>query len=443
MRFNTLFCHPELREGSVRHSLQIYYRIIGIACLILFIFSACKKDRNEDLPTSPTTGTRMEFTLDSILLYAQQVYLWREAIPAYADFAPRTRYGHISPEIIAFQQELFDLSQLKLAPSGQPYEHSETKNTAKYSFLEQYSKGSSAASAAIDAADYAQLMDFWEQDDKKIAYLYINSFPELSTAKSQLDEAARAMADRSSNYLILDLRHHGGGYVKTAEYLANLIAPASLNGKTMYTEQFNLLLQSGSAHILKKQLYYDADGNTVPYNGRLATLADVDFSESKNTYSFNKQGALQSIRTIYFLVSDRTASAAEMLISVLKPYFKVKLVGRKTYGKPVGTFPIQIDRYNIYLTSFLIRNADGWSDYFDGMPVDITVTGNRIPDLGNPEEPLLAAALADITAQPATSKSLKLQASSESVRISEPDQYFKTDDYTIPVVKQDFKLKPF
>lgn len=405
--------------------------LLGLGGLLLFV--SCKKDGTEpDEPiTSPTTGTRMEFTLDSILLYAQQIYLWREAMPTYSDFSPRTRYSSISPEISAFRQELFDLSQLKLRNNGLPYEQSTIANTPKYSFLEQSTETSSAPVALVDVSNYVQQTNFWEQDNKKIAYLYINSFPELSGIKDRLDEAVHSMANQATQYLIVDLRHHGGGYVHTAEYLANLLAPSSLQGKTMYSEQFNDLMQQGKASLLKRQLYRDANGNTVQYNGRLATLADVDYSLSANTHYFDKQGPLHSVQSIYFLVSERTASAAEMLISVLKPYFDVKLIGNKTYGKPVGTFAIQIDKYQIYLSSFVIQNANGWSDYFDGIEVDIAATGSNIPDLGNPEETLLAAALKDIGV---TNKANK---SGSSISIQQRNNLIINP----ALIKDQFKLK--
>ncbi|WP_262506178.1 S41 family peptidase [Sphingobacterium spiritivorum] len=130
---------------------------------------------------------------------------------------------------------------------------------------------------------------------------------------------------------MLDLRYNKGGYIETTEYLANLIAPSRLNGKIMYTEQFNNLLISGHAKILKHQPYLDHNGNYVKINGRQATMADVDFSEKGNTYQFSKKGKLESIKNIYFITSQSTASASELLISLFKPYFNVKTVGQKTF----------------------------------------------------------------------------------------------------------------
>ncbi|MGE8300930.1 MAG: S41 family peptidase, partial [Sphingobacterium paramultivorum] len=98
------------------------------------------------------------------------------------------------------------------------------------------------------------------------------------------------------------------------------------------------------------------------------------------------------------IVSERTASASELLISSFKPYIPIRLIGQQTFGKPVGFFSVHIGDFDVYLASFLIRNANGWCDYFDGIPVDLAlapVETSRHP--GDPKEAWLSAALKDIT----------------------------------------------
>jgi hypothetical protein len=69
---------------------------IIIFLFIIVAYIRCKKDKptdlnNEEEIVSPTTGTRTEFTLDSIFLYAKQIYLWNDVLPSYNDFAPRAK----------------------------------------------------------------------------------------------------------------------------------------------------------------------------------------------------------------------------------------------------------------------------------------------------------------------------------------------------------------
>ncbi|WP_316843943.1 S41 family peptidase [Pedobacter psychrodurus] len=360
--------------------------------------SACKKAQvsvdDADEIISPTTGTRSQFTLDSIFLYAKQVYLWNDALPGYAEFNPRQKYVGIGSDITTFRKELFDISQLKInAATGSPYELPVYFENPKYSNL-QLGRSIPGSTAGVGIPSTAVLTSkIIPSGNKTVAYLALGSFPSLSSSKAVLDQAFAELATANPKAIVIDLRGNGGGYLETAEYVADLIIPASLNGKVMYSEVFNPAMQNGTAAILKHQPYLDANGKMAVYNGRNATMADVDYTIAGNTYKFNKKGSLQTIESVYFIVSGNTASASEMLISSLKPYFDVKLIGEKTYGKPVGFFGINIDQYSVYLSSFLIKNANGWSDYFTGMQPDVAVKGVDNPVLGDPTESCLSAAL--------------------------------------------------
>ena len=403
---------PPRQQQLLSHLNAMKKRKFGVSCLVLLIFMcliACKKEKSSSAETdeiiSPTTGTRTQFTLDSIFLYAQQVYLWSDALPNYGDFNPRQKYANVSPDLTAFRKELFDISQFKIdKATGSAYEFPIYTGSAKYSYLEAGRINGGATAGVISSSPALLTSTGLTSGDKNIAYLALGAFPKLSSCQAILDQTFTELAVTSPKYIVVDLRSNTGGYVETAEYIANLIVPTSLNGKVMYTEMFNAKMQAGQARILKYQPYIDAAGKTVVYNGRNATMADVDYTEKGNTYHFNKKGNLTTIQGVYFIVSGKTASASELLISCLKPYFNVKLIGEKTYGKPVGFFAINIDQYSVYLSSFLIRNGAGWSDYFTGMPVDIAVSSLASPDLGNPEESCLKAAINDINGLKTTAK---------------------------------------
>ncbi len=141
-------------------------------------------------------------------------------------------------------------------------------------------------------------------------------------------------ASENITELVVDLRYNGGGYVNLQQKLANFIVKSSANGSNMMTEQFN------SKHIT-----------------------------SNVTTKFEKLGGL-NISDVYFIVSDNTASASELLINNLKPYMNVKLVGENTYGKPVGFFPIPVSDWYIFPVSFRSVNGLGEGNYFDGIQVD-------------------------------------------------------------------------
>ncbi len=439
--------------------------------LCTLINTACRKDNipNEEAPISPITGSRAEFTLDSIYLYAKQIYLWSDALPAYNQFNPRS-YTSESTDIANFKKELFDISQLKLSPlTGNPYEASMYTGIAKYSSITTKATGSGTQSlASLDGQgnDYGFAMssvndEVWisyvdpgsaawtsglergckvltingitasaaligpamnaaqvslsvQKPDgelinlnpapagytsipvlasktitlgsSKIGYIAYNSFSALSNSQEVLNKSFAEFTASAITDLIIDLRYNPGGYVQTAQYFANLIAPSSLNGKVMYSEHYNELMQSAKARILKNQPYLDENNKSVIYEGRMATMADVDYSVAGNTYMFSKKGGLETVKNIHFIVSSQTGSASELLINSLKPYFNVTVTGTKTYGKPVGFFGITIDRYTVYLSSFLLQNAAGTADYFDGISVDIAAEDDITHDFGDPEE---------------------------------------------------------
>lgn len=466
-------------------------RIAALAFIVVAAMPACKKgksdltpDNGEPTQTTPTTGSRIELSLDSLYLYAKETYLWYDVIPDYATFNPRGYAG--SDELASLNSELFAITKLKINPAtGQPYEYINGVNP-KYSFVEKgnaaqgikgsvnlegegndfglglaiyngttvyvrlVEKGSPAATQNITRGCLVILMNgappvpnqtvlgnalssntislrlqrptgeifnvtlnkatynsdpvntwtTFTNGTNITGYLNLVRFSRQSTAEASLNAAFAEFATKNVNNLVIDLRYNGGGYVATAEYLANLIGPSSKTaGKVMYIETFNKLLQEGKAPILKSIPYLDANGTQVVQNGKKLTYADVDFSVARNTNKFEKKGSLGDLKNVVFIVSSATASASELVINSLKPYVNVMLVGPspyKTYGKPVGFFGIGISSYTVYMSQFTSVNALGQGEYYAGMDVTIKSADDVTKDFGDATENSLAKALAYI-----------------------------------------------
>ncbi|MGG7466681.1 MULTISPECIES: S41 family peptidase [Bacteroidota] len=407
-------------------------------CFIIFItlcFFSCKRKDDEGLPSniSPTTGTRTELTLDSIFLYAKEIYYWQDALPDYGTFDPRKRYAGISPELSAFQKEIYDITQYKLNPSGFPYEKTTSGEYPRYSYISKKNNSSTSAAFAPTRAQSFSQQENSPIDMDKVGYLNIDIFNDLTEMKSIFDKTFEGYTKDGIETLIIDLRKNRGGSVETVEYLANLIAPSSFNGKVMFSELYNPILRSGKARILQNQPYLDENGKPVKIKGRLATLADIDFSESGNITKFSKLGKFETVRKLYFMVSGQTASASELLISCFKPHIPIRIIGQKTYGKPVGFFPISIDQYSVFMPSFLLLNADGWSDYFDGIPPDININGGTAL--------FLEAILSDIN--PDSKKQSKIYAlkTASKVDLDSPINDQHTIDRDFPITKKHYKFK--
>ena len=233
---------------------------------------------------------------------------------------------------------------------------------------------------------------------KKVGYIVYNSF--TTNSRDALKAKFVDFATQDITELIVDLRYNGGGSVATADLFTNLIAPVSVTGSTMYTTYWTKTMQDGQAKILSNQPLLDAQGKLRPFtggvNGVYATYADIDYKPDAdgNVEHFKKEGSA-SISKVYFLVLSGTASASELLINNLKGVMAsdVKLIGRQTYGKPVGFFAIHIDKLDLYIPQFETKNSKNEGGYYTGMTVDYSISDDVTKDFGDPTEALLAAAL--------------------------------------------------
>ncbi|RZK78354.1 MAG: hypothetical protein EOO92_11280, partial [Pedobacter sp.] len=141
---------------------------------------------------------------------------------------------------------------------------------------------------------------------RKIGYLSYARFSNSTNSVAALTAVFADFATKGVTDLVVDLRYNGGGYVSTAEYLINLIAPNTATG-TMYIEHFNNKLKNRKTtdpSILTNQPLLDAN-DKLQYGsgGKVITYADIDYSVAANTNVFSKKGNLGSVTNIVFIVS--------------------------------------------------------------------------------------------------------------------------------------------
>lgn len=213
----------------------------------------------------------------------------------------------------------------------------------------------------------------------KVGYLVFNQFFG-QTSRNELANAFNDFATAGINDLVVDLRYNRGGSTATQDTLANLIAPASANGKKMYTYMYNDSLQAGKYPLLYRK---------SPYNQYPTDI----FTQANNVVNFEKAGSITSLTRVFFIVSSSSASASELLINNLRPYMDVKLVGDTTFGKPVGFFPIDIFNYSIYPISFKTVNSQNVGDYYTGFVPDQLRADGVNKSWGDITEPCLGSAL--------------------------------------------------
>ena len=153
------------------------------------------------------------------------------------------------------------------------------------------------------------------EGSKKIGYLLYNQFS--SSFDLQLNSAFAYFKSEAVTDLIIDLRYNGGGSVRTATYLASMINGTN-TGKLFSQEFWNeKVIENTSPEYFENNFTDQITSND----------ADVAIESL-------------SLNTVYFIVTEDTASASELVINGMKPYVDVKLVGTKTVGKQVGSITV-------------------------------------------------------------------------------------------------------
>ena len=219
----------------------------------------------------------------------------------------------------------------------------------------------SATTINLNAASYQSypviLDSVYSVGGKKFGYFSFNSFlGDTTEIYNEFSRIFNRFAAANIDDVVVDLRYNGGGYVSVSEKLANYLASSSANGGLMMAQKYN-----------DKYTQY----NSVSY--------------------FRKLGFLNLSR-IFFIVSNSTASASELLINNLRPYMHVELVGpSKTYGKPVGCFPIPVGDWYIFPVSFRTTNKNNEGNYFNGLAINNQVADGLDKNWGDLSESAFAS----------------------------------------------------
>lgn len=211
-----------------------------------------------------------------------------------------------------------------------------------------------------------------------IGYLHYTGFN--NNFETQLNQAFATFAGANVQQLVVDLRYNPGGVINTAARLGSMI-----------TGQFN-------GQVFSK-LFYNEDLQS--------NNTDFNFT---NTISGGAPINSLNLSKVYVITSSRSASASELLINSLRPYIEVVQVGDVTSGKTQASITIfdspdlTIDGVNpshTYAMQPLVANSvnkDNLEVPSTGIVpnIELRERPNNLGVLGDVNEPLLAAALADI-----------------------------------------------
>ncbi len=233
-----------------------------------------------------------------------------------------------------------------------------------------------------------------EEGAQKIGYLMYNQF--VGGSGEQLNEVFADFKAQGVTDLVLDLRYNLGGSGYTAALLASLVYDTD-ESNVFYKDKYNAKIEAQlePADFLN---YFRSTTGTAFGNSDMPL----------NNLNLNK---------VYVLATDNTASASELVMVGLEPYIDVVHIGTTTVGKNQGsnTFVDDPENGNFYspdreseinpdnqwaIQPIIVtaENADGFSDYSNGLVPDIEFQEDitNLGVLGDPNEPMLARALAEI-----------------------------------------------
>ena len=166
---------------------------------------------------------------------------------------------------------------------------------------------------------------------KKVGWLRYDQFS--SSSITELENAFNYFKLFEVDELIIDLRYNHGGSLTITSILMDKIAGYNNHNKVQFTLQYNDKLSYQNSHYR-----FEQDDNS-----------------------------LSSLSRVFFLTTQDSASASEVLINSLKPYMNVYTIGSTTHGKPVGMSGRTDGEYIYWLINFLIVNSHAEGAFFDGI----------------------------------------------------------------------------
>ncbi|HCC71842.1 MAG TPA: peptidase S41 [Bacteroidales bacterium] len=192
-------------------------------------------------------------------------------------------------------------------------------------------------------------------------YLVYNAF--TSDFDIELNNAFEYFKNQGVSRLILDLRYNGGGSIQTAIYFASMIYSTDdtkLFSRSQWNDKYTAYFEDTYGEDILN--YYFTD--------------EIEATETTAATPISNLG----ITDLYVITTGSTASASELVINGLEPYFDVKLVGANTVGKYVGSITVKdYDNQGNVVTShkwamqpivLKLTNADGVSDFVNGLAPD-------------------------------------------------------------------------
>ena len=216
-------------------------------------------------------------------------------------------------------------------------------------------------------------------NNENVGYLMYNGF--VSDYDAQLNAAFGEFQAQNIQKLILDLRYNPGGSVNSATVLGSMI--------------------TGLSNGIFAKLQYNSDLQSL--NTNYDFTSTISEGEAINSVNLSK---------VYVIATGSSASASEMIINSLRSHIEVVQIGTKTVGKSQASVTLYdssdfgkqgANPGHLYALQPLVAitvNKDDQAVPPTGLipTIEVKETVSNYGVLGDPSEPLLAAALAAIQA---------------------------------------------
>ncbi len=211
----------------------------------------------------------------------------------------------------------------------------------------------------------------------RVGYVNVRSF--IAPTEAPLRAAFARFRTEGVTNIIIDFRYNGGGLVRTADLMGDLMGRDRLESDVF---SFTTFRPSKSASN-STRLFRVVPESVAPTN-------------------------------LAFITTGVSASASELVPNSMLPYLqnRLTLVGANTAGKPVGQ--IGIDRAacddRLRIVAFSNQNARRQGDYFDGLAPYLPSRGGRTcaarddfaQQMGNPAEASTQRAIAALKGESCT-----------------------------------------
>lgn len=239
--------------------------------------------------------------------------------------------------------------------------------------------GQASRTVTITKADYALApvsprygARVIEDGGRRVGYINLRTFG-TSTAEQPLRDAFLSFRQQGITNLIIDVRYNGGGLVRIAELVGDLMGANRTTGDVL---SYTVFRPSKSGE-----------------------------NEQRN---FRPQPESIAPARVAFITTGASASASEFIVNNAVPYLgaNAALIGTNSFGKPVGQ--IAQDRAacddRLRVVAFATQNSQRRNDYFDGLIRTVQASCQAADDIGFPlgdaREASVARALDFIAGRP-------------------------------------------